>query len=711
MNHLPPGYRWEDELQATPAAAAPDAGGLPPGYSWEDEDAAPESSPQQELTVPSPGLFKGMTTTLEQGFTFGIGEEVGAAGTASGAALKNWVAGKPANWVEEYERAIGEGRARMKAFEKEHPVAAVGSEIFGAAASLPGAGAKFIAKGAGLLGKAGRSIPVGAGTGAVYGAGKAEGGPAERTIGAAKGGAVGAVLAPVATVAMTGVAKIIEFGARAIPNSATREGAMKVAQALFRDNITVQQAKTRLRQIGAHGIIADISENVRNVAGAAARIPGKTRDVATRMLNQRQRHQHNRIVEYTRKALGAEGGYFKKTTDLMDARETAASPFYEEAYKANQSMMTPEISRILETPNGRRALRIAATKMRNDRSRLGEQGPELTVAAREAAARGQMKPVEGGVMKGLNLRTLDYVKRAMDDQIQVLRKAGRRDDARILRNSKNDMLQEMDAADVTRTEQTIGWAGTPRGADNPGAYQNARRIYAGHSESLESLEKGRNFIKGDVEVTTRDIADMTPADRAFFREGVNQRVTDLVKSKREGADKVAALLRTPAMREKLAATFESPRAYAQWMREMLGEEKMGRTLRQLGGSPTAERLETSSDFSGALLRDVIWGAKGNPFAQMRMFGHAASGLKGPPREAVAEALAPMFTNDPAKQQAFLAMIQRMTAPAGAQAGLPPLLGQLAASQGYRPGIQEGAVGIPLALYEELIKTAQGGSPQ
>ena len=217
------------------------------------------------------------------------------------------------------------------------------------------------------------------------------------------------------------------------------------------------------------------------------------------------------------------------------------------------------------------------------------------------------------------------------------------------------------------------------------------------------------FVLHDVEGHKhREIADMTDADRVFFREGVNQKVTDMVKRKKVGADKVADLLEVPAMSEKLEATFGSRRAYLQWQREMLGERKMNLTLQELRGSQTAERLETAADFNGAVIRDLAWGAKGNVFAQMRLYGHLAGNLKGPPRTAVAEALAPMFSNDRIEQQAFLALVKRMGPVAGAASGGPPLLGTLAAGQAYRPEFQT-AVGGPIAVaVEQLLSISQAG---
>ncbi len=670
MTDAPPGFVPEDSLPKVAAQAPP---GPPAGFV--PETGATPGSTQLAPWGNKPSLFSGATDALVQGVTFGIADEVASAGLASTSALVNVIQGKPADWVKEYERALGEINARAKSFQEENPWIAGGSEVVGAAASLPGIGAKFIAKAPSYAGQLLRSVPVGAGVGAVYGAGKAEGGLTERATGAAVGGVMGAGLAPVTMLGVSAVAKIVEVGARLIPNAAKREAAVKIAQALWRDNITVQQAQTRLRQIGANAIIADISENVRNVAGAAARIPGKTRDIAQRVLNQRQRQQHNRIAEYTRKALGAQGGYNKRLVDIQDARATAAQPLYDKAYAAEWAEQgvnyTPQdLLPIIESAPVKRLWSAARRLAESDK-----------VSGR-APADYNFPKIDDDILP--DTRAVDYIKQVMDDKVTALYKGGHNKEAASMKGVRDKMK---DIADDL----------------NP-LYKEARAAWAGPSQSLDMMTKGRDFVKGEAFYTAREITDMTPADRAFFREGVNQRVTDMVKRKKEGADKVADLLRTPAMREKMAATFETPQAYKHWLREMLGEEKMNKTLQQLRGSPTAERLETASDFSGGLLRDVIWGAKGNPFAQMRMFGHAAKGFKGPPREAVAEALAPVFSMAPAEQQAILKMVQQLTPVAGAQTALSPLAGQLTASQAHRPGMQRAAL-LPLALYEELAPSA------
>ena len=485
MKHLPPGFIPEEDL---PKGGAQTAAGPPTGFVSETAATPTPAPAQQESGTPS--LFSGATDAAAQGFTFGIADEVAAAGSASVNALSNIFKGKSAEWVKEYQEAVNWINTRAKNFEEANPVTAVGSEIAGAVGSLPGIGAKYIAKAPSYAGKLARSVPVGGGVGAVYGAGKAEGGLTERATGAVVGGGMGAALAPVTMLGMSGIAKIIEVGARVIPNSAKREAAVKIAQALWRDNITVQQAQTRLRQIGANAIIADISENVRNVAGAAARIPGKTRDVAQRVLNQRQRQQHKRIAEYTRKALGAEGGYHKRIVDIQDARATAAQPLYDAAYAAKWAdqgnQYTPQdFLPVLKSDVIRgvwaKARRMATADKASGRIPADYKFPSTLI--------------EGRASTIPDTRAVDYIKQALDDRVTTLFKSGRNKEAMTLRGVR-DKLKDI-ADDL-----------------NP-LYKDARAAWAGPSQSLDMMAKGRDFVKGEAVYTAREICTMTPAELAL----------------------------------------------------------------------------------------------------------------------------------------------------------------------------------------------------
>jgi hypothetical protein len=139
---------------------------------------------------------------LEQGATFGFADEVGAAGAATGAFLKElpktWDVGQAGTAAgETYNRRLGEIRQGIESYRAEHPVLGTGAEILGGL----GTAGTLAKQGATLLNVARPTIPNmmlrGAGEGAAYGGaygfGTGEGGAENRLRSAAAGAAIGGV--------------------------------------------------------------------------------------------------------------------------------------------------------------------------------------------------------------------------------------------------------------------------------------------------------------------------------------------------------------------------------------------------------------------------------------------------------------------------------------------------------------------------------------
>ncbi len=170
---------------------------------------------------------------------------------------------------------------------------------------------------------------------------------------------------------------------------------------------------------------------------------------------------------------------------IRSARDQASAALYDEAFKANQAVASPEIDRILVTPAGKEALKRAVTKMQNQMSLVGRPDPEMTAAMREAAELGKMDYVPGGVASGLKLRTLDYVKRALGDMEASAISNNSRDDARIFGDLRRGLSRELDRLDETAK------AGPNSTKAEGGAYARARREYGTGAEVIERvLEDG-----------------------------------------------------------------------------------------------------------------------------------------------------------------------------------------------------------------------------
>jgi len=113
------------------------------------------------------GYLSGITNQLRQGASFGLADEIGAAGAGLGGGIVAGLRGQ--NVIDgasnSYNRRLDEIRGSDKAFFTEHPIASVAANVGGALPVAAGLAPFKTAQGAGL---AARSM-AGAGNGALQG--------------------------------------------------------------------------------------------------------------------------------------------------------------------------------------------------------------------------------------------------------------------------------------------------------------------------------------------------------------------------------------------------------------------------------------------------------------------------------------------------------------------------------------------------------------
>lgn len=169
----------------------------------------------------------------------------------------------------------------------------------------------------------------------------------------------------------------------------------------------------------------------------------------------------------------------QKTKEITGKLSNEAGKFYDSAYKANKSVKSPLLDRLLETPAGASALSQARTTFLNNRTLMGVTDPDLF---EQAALTGTEIP-KGGISSGLKLQTFDEVKKALDGAIAEefsKLKAGQppTEYLRSLMNVKNNLVSELDRLDVTSR------AGPNSFKIDGGDYAKARGIYSGQPDKL-----------------------------------------------------------------------------------------------------------------------------------------------------------------------------------------------------------------------------------
>jgi len=324
--------------------------------------------------------------------------------------------------------------------------------------------------------------------------------------------------------------------------------------------------------------------------GALARRDGATADALAGQMGTRSAMAPRRILDDYAAASGIHPDAARGDLEaFVQASQKAATPLYEQAYKANSNIASPMLDRILETPAGKRALAGAREKMQNDMSLMGTPDAELMDQAREG---GTPLPARGAA-SGMKLRVYDYVKRSMDDQISAAYKAGNTNEGSIIKDLKNKMVKALDDADVTAI------AGPNSTKPEGGMYAQARAKAGEYIGAKKQYETAQSHILDD-KFPAKDMADyvakLGDSDKQAYMGGVANRMFAL----QQAGKLKAAVFKAPMVEAKLSALMGPQKARA-FIDNMQTEQRMAefaRTRSPGAGSPTAEYNAAMKDQDG-----------------------------------------------------------------------------------------------------------------
>lgn len=534
-------------------------------------------------------------------------------------------------YKEAYKNELGRLEGERAALQTESPKASVAGKVVGAVTSpATKAAAAVVNKGATWLDRAVRALSLGAAEGAVAGAeGDTMG---DRAEGAGFGAAAGAAIAPVAQVAGEFIGSQLSNAVNWI-RGAGKQTLPKVTAGAVEDPVTASVMKTSgsqdvsraemesaarelWRRLEADGrdpakvfaaikagqmderTLASIGgENVKQMIDTAASMPGRAKEIIAGSRRAAEQGQSTEIMKSAEKGLGVKDD-FLEFGDLLAAEKKAAAPFYEEAYKANQNMASPTIDRILKTPAGKKALGEAATMMQNDMELMGVPDAELNEIMKDVVALGKMADPETGVgvASGLKLRSLDYVKRALDDQYDVLARAGEKTKARIILDLKRSLVKELDALDVTAR------AGPNSLKPEGGAYERGRKTFSGPAAMEEAADLGRGILKDDWIGNAPKIAKMTLGELRALRVGARQAIDDFLGGISNKADKAARFANIDRYLERLRPAFETQQAFDAFKKSIMSQTAEFQAVQMAGkGSQTAPRIADTAMSADAMV--------------------------------------------------------------------------------------------------------------
>ena len=466
-----------------------------------------------------------------------------------------------------YEQNLKRIRGEQAEFSAEHPFVSGTLEFAGGAA--PGVAAMLIpgmqVAGAQQLGRTGlgalaKLSALGATSGAVAGAGSATEG--RRGAGAATGATIGAALGPLVPAAIRGGTAATRWTQeRFLPTQAVvaERAAGKMNKALGEANLAPQEIERLIaadRSMGVPSVVANVSPATAELAEAVAQRTGRGARNVEKALTEQKLGARERAYSQAVKALKP-GDYYDDLAKLQTDLRTKAAPLYEAAYKHGE-VSNPDVLQFLQLPQFQAA--------------MGEAKKLLAAEGREFDA---SKPT---------VEVLDQVKRGLDALIEKETDAvtGKMTSlGRVYANKKREFLGALDEA-------------VPQ-------YKQARAVYAGDAELLDSMRAGLNeFRRTPHEEVLKRVAAMSPSERDAYRTGVARALYDEVMGSSNNINAAQRLIGSPEMRAKLQQLFDNPAQFKLFATALEREAQLFQQAnRVLGGSQTGKRIQMREELEGS----------------------------------------------------------------------------------------------------------------
>lgn len=407
------------------------------------------------------------------------------------------------------------------------------------------------------------------GEGALYGAGQAD--PGGRLEGAALGGTIGAAATPLVAAAgvatMGAVRPIVRRLGDSLLGTPKSRATREILKALDADDITPQEAHLLMRRIGDNAVLADVGDTTQRLGRAVYGEMGKGAVRARRFLDFRQLAGQQELRQSARRAAAGKG-FDKGIVDLVNTMETQAKPIYDEVF-SEVIDFTPTMASLMKRPAMKSARRQAETLLKNE---------------------GFATDIINDVT---DVRYMDAVKRALDDQIGVAYRTGNGNKRRILTQLKREFVDEIDRQ-------------VPR-------YAEARQVFSGEQAIREASEYGRTVFRGrtmrlaDIQERIEDMTESElQAARLGFLDWLSEEAASIPQNSNRLVNKFAEV---PRYAEIVRMLFPDQNAVDDFLQTAVGVARKGQTRNTvMHGSQTALRQADRAQLSPGLLEVLADGA-------------------------------------------------------------------------------------------------------
>ena len=318
---------------------------------------------------------------------------------------------------------------------------------------------------------------------------------------------------------------------------ATREGQTlarrKMIETLQDSGMTPEEAIFELADASGKNFnrsmsLADTNENTRALIDAVSTLPGPGKETAKKYLRMRQEGRPGRLGTILEEAFGQKANFFNDFQALKEARSRTANILYGEANKVTVPM-TKELEDMFRTPAMRDAFRKGMRISENNR----QTGAMKFILTDD----GRITAMDGSAVDGVDTIFLHYMKMGLDDvAFPTMPATGiGASEVQAIRGLRTEFLDYIDNA-------------------NP-AYKRARDFYAGDTQTMRTMERGRTFLNADPDELAADVRQMNRSEKESFRLGALQNLQDEFDASPETANAAYRVMKNQKRKKVLRLTF------------------------------------------------------------------------------------------------------------------------------------------------------------
>lgn len=359
---------------------------------------------------------------------------------------------------------------------------------------------------------------------------------------------------------------------------------------LNNDELTTDDLRQRLTTYPHMPMtVTDASgENTLARADISSKVPGQSRNQALALFEERNRLQPARLQDITRRYLTPNLDARATVKTLLDQRTKDAKAGYKPVFydpdPTTGALTVPKVPQIPGLdPILERLDRVGAFKM----------------ADQLAAAEGIPAPQPG---QPVTAEQLDLIKRGLGALIESAYSGQNPNKTlgRAYTNLKHEYVGLLDSA-------------------LPG-YADARKNFADYSTSIKAIETGREFDSRKWD--SGDLLDyynaLDPSDQDFFRLGMGARVNDAIMNGNQGSASLNRFFSGRGTQNRMSALFATPDDYDNFMKELDKERRLANVSNTIQGNSATQRRLSEEQSRAASDPDTL----------MEVFHHPAGVTSG-----------------------------------------------------------------------------------